>query len=208
MRKRHASEAATEVRNKRQQILDAAGVVFARKGYHKATVDEIIALADTGKGTVYNYFVNKEQLFYTLIQERSASFEQNSEAILSSGEPPLQKIHTLIREFLAFFVVNADLCRVMMHELRGLGAPELAAVPQQTMEKYNQWFCRNIGRLEAVISQGIEAGALRNCETRIVGCGIFSVIVMMVFQGFVKDNIDEMATSINDIVLYGVVASS
>ena len=207
MRKRHASEAATEVRSKRQQILDAAGVVFARKGYHKATVDEIIALADTGKGTVYNYFVNKEQLFYTLIQERSAPFEQNSEAILNSSEPPLQKIHTLIREFLAFFVVNADLCRVMMHEMRGLGAPELAAVPQQTIEKYNQWFCRNIGRLEAVIAQGIEVGALRNCETRLVACGIFSVIVMMVFQGFVKDNIDEMATRINEIVLYGVVAS-
>ena len=207
MRKRHASEAATEVRSKRQQILDAAGVVFARKGYHKATVDEIIALADTGKGTVYNYFVNKEQLFYTLIQERSAPFEQNSEAILNSSEPPLLKIHTLIREFLAFFVVNADLCRVMMHEMRGLGAPELAAVPQQTMEKYNQWFCRNIGRLEAVIAQGIEVGALRNCETRLVACGIFSVIVMMVFQGFVKDNIDEMATRINEIVLYGVVAS-
>ncbi len=207
MRKRHASEAATEVRSKRQQILDAAGVVFARKGYHKATVDEIIALADTGKGTVYNYFVNKEQLFYTLIQERSAPFEQNSEAILNSSETPLQKIHTLIREFLAFFVVNADLCRVMMHEMRGLGAPELAAVPQQTMEKYNQWFCRNIGRLEAVIAQGIEVGALRNCETRLVACGIFSVIVMMVFQGFVKDNIDEMATRINEIVLYGVVAS-
>ena len=208
MRKRHASEAAAEVRSKRQQILDAAGVVFARKGYHKATVDEIIALADTGKVTVYNYFVNKEQLFYTLIQERSAPFEEVAEAIVHSSEPPLQKIHTLIREFLAFFVVNADLWRVMMHEMRGLGAPELAAVPQQTIEKYNQWFCRNIGRLEAVISQGIEAGALRNCETRIVGCGIFSVIVMMVFQGFVKDNIDEMANSVNEIVLYGIVASS
>ena len=80
MRKRRASEAAAEVRSKRQQILDAAGVVFARKGYHKATVDEIIALADTGKGTVYNYFVNKEQLFYTLIQERSAPFEEIAEA--------------------------------------------------------------------------------------------------------------------------------
>ncbi|MGL5512818.1 MAG: TetR/AcrR family transcriptional regulator, partial [Sporomusa sp.] len=43
---------------KRQQILDAAHTVFSRKGYHRATVDEIISLADTGKGTVYNYFVN------------------------------------------------------------------------------------------------------------------------------------------------------
>ena len=47
-----------DARSKRQQILDAACKVFSRKGYHRATVDEIIALADTGKGTVYNYFVN------------------------------------------------------------------------------------------------------------------------------------------------------
>ncbi len=53
--------------SKRQQILDAAVYVFSRKGYHIATVDEVVALADIGKGTVYNYLVNKEQLFYTLI---------------------------------------------------------------------------------------------------------------------------------------------
>jgi len=77
---------------KRQQILDAAYTVFSRKGYHRATVDEIIALADTGKGTVYNYFVNKEQLFYTLIIERSASFEAELNATATLTEPSLNKI--------------------------------------------------------------------------------------------------------------------
>ncbi|WP_333593778.1 helix-turn-helix domain-containing protein, partial [Anaerospora hongkongensis] len=52
-----------ENRSKREQILDAAYQIFSQKGYHRTTIDEIIALADTGKGTVYNYFVNKEQLF-------------------------------------------------------------------------------------------------------------------------------------------------
>ena len=52
-----------EGRSKRELILEAAYDVFSRKGYHRATIDEIIALADTGKGTVYNYFVNKDQLF-------------------------------------------------------------------------------------------------------------------------------------------------
>lgn len=206
MRNKHVQDAPPEARGKRQQILDAAGVVFAQKGYHKATVDEIIALADTGKGTVYNYFVNKEQLFYTLIQERSAPFERNAEAILQSELPPLEKIRTMVREFLAFFAVNGDLWRVMMHEMRGFGSPQLAAVPEQTMEKYSQWFCRNIGRLEQVLALGMKEGVIRPCETAKVACGLFSVIVMMVFQNFVQGDIDGAAANVSDTLLYGVAA--
>lgn len=46
---------------KDKRILQAAEEVFSRHGYEKATLDEIIALADVGKGTVYKYFGNKEQ---------------------------------------------------------------------------------------------------------------------------------------------------
>lgn len=42
------------------RILQAAEEVFSQHGYEKATLDEIIALADVGKGTVYKYFGNKE----------------------------------------------------------------------------------------------------------------------------------------------------
>ena len=93
-----------DLHNKRQQILQAAYVVFSRKGYHRATVDEIIALADTGKGTVYNYFVNKEQLFYTLIKEYSTPFQVTLEGIVNSMEPPFQKVETIIKAFLEFYV--------------------------------------------------------------------------------------------------------
>ena len=39
---------------KKERILIAAEDVFSRRGYTKATLDEIIALADTGKGTLIN----------------------------------------------------------------------------------------------------------------------------------------------------------
>ena len=48
---------------KKDRILIAAEDVFSRRGYTKATLDEIIALADTGKGTLYKYFGNKDNLF-------------------------------------------------------------------------------------------------------------------------------------------------
>ena len=45
---------------KNERILRAAEAVFSKKGYRQATLDEIVKIADTGKGTVYKYFNNKE----------------------------------------------------------------------------------------------------------------------------------------------------
>lgn len=41
---------------KNERILRAAEAVFSKKGYRQATLDEIVKIADTGKGTVYKYF--------------------------------------------------------------------------------------------------------------------------------------------------------
>lgn len=193
---------------KRQQILDAAYTVFSRKGYHRATVDEIIALADTGKGTVYNYFVNKEQLFYTLITERSSPFEAELAAIAKLENPPLDKIKRAIKVFLEFYVANADLWRVLMHEMRGLGHEETSNLTEAQREKYRERFAHTIGILETILQEGIGQGVIRCCDVRKAAHGLFSVIVMMVFQGFVEDrghSIDAAANSIADIFLYGVV---
>ena len=46
--------------SKEKRILKAAEKVFSHKGYSQATLDEIIKIADTGKGTVYKYYKNKE----------------------------------------------------------------------------------------------------------------------------------------------------
>ena len=47
----------------RERILHAALEVFARKGYHRAVVDDIVRASDTSKGAVYHHFPNKEALF-------------------------------------------------------------------------------------------------------------------------------------------------
>lgn len=191
--------------NKRQQILDAAYIVFSRKGYHRATVDEIIALADTGKGTVYNYFVNKEQLFYTLIKERSAPFEVTLGNIIISPEPPLQKIETIIKAFLEFYRENADLWRVVMYEVRGLGVEGYTNFTVEQRDKYQAWFSQTIGMIEKVLLEGKAQGViLEKCDASRVASGIFSVIVTFVFRNFINEDINETAHNITEMLLYGV----
>lgn len=191
--------------NKRQQILDAAYVIFSRKGYHRATVDEIIALADTGKGTVYNYFTNKEQLFYTLIKERSAPFEIILESIVNSSEQPLEKVETIIKAFLEFYKENAELWRVVMYEVRGLGVEGYTNFTLEQRDKYQAWFCQTIGMIEKVLIEGKEQGLIvEKCDAHRVSHSLFSVIVSSIFRNFVVDDVSETAHNITEFLLYGV----
>jgi AcrR family transcriptional regulator len=53
----------------RQQILDAAELVFAESGYSGATMSAIAAAAGVSTGNLYRYFASKEDLFYTVIPD-------------------------------------------------------------------------------------------------------------------------------------------
>lgn len=47
----------------RTRILEAAARVFAEKGYHETRMDDIVAAADSSKGSLYFHFANKEEIF-------------------------------------------------------------------------------------------------------------------------------------------------
>lgn len=54
-------------------ILDAAVGIFAKKGYRDTTLDEIAITSEFGKGTIYNYFKNKEDIYSAIIDDVSAN---------------------------------------------------------------------------------------------------------------------------------------
>src|SRR5712691_3898321 len=67
----------------RQQLRDAAAVVFSARGYHAASLDEIADAAGFTKGAVYSNFASKEDLFLALIRERQT---QMLEAFFAAAE--------------------------------------------------------------------------------------------------------------------------
>lgn len=52
-----------------QTILDAAGTLFAREGYHRTGMERIADKAEVSVGTVYFYFKNKEDLLIKLLDQ-------------------------------------------------------------------------------------------------------------------------------------------
>jgi AcrR family transcriptional regulator len=64
---------------RRRELLRAARTVFARRGYHDAKIDEIVAEAKVSKGTFYLYFPDKRSVFEQLVDNL---FHQLSQAII------------------------------------------------------------------------------------------------------------------------------
>lgn len=63
--------------DKKRRIIRAAMEHFAKNGYKKATMDEIVAAADISKGLIFHYFGNKKKLYlylyefaYSLVYDR------------------------------------------------------------------------------------------------------------------------------------------
>src|SRR4051794_214870 len=53
----------------RERLLDAAGGVFARRGYHRALLEEVAEEAGFSTGAVYSNFSGKEDLFLSLLED-------------------------------------------------------------------------------------------------------------------------------------------
>jgi TetR/AcrR family transcriptional regulator, repressor for uid operon len=55
---------------RRAQIIDAASTCFARSGFHKATLQDVLVEAGLSAGCVYSYFRSKDELILAIAEER------------------------------------------------------------------------------------------------------------------------------------------
>lgn len=106
-------------------ILECAKRLFSKNGYFATQISDIIEEAGIARGTVYQYFKNKDDIFITLLEDYYAKWEKVMEEI--DGELDLANItarHYLeyrIRKNLKFFADDRDLCNILLR--MGLGLP-------------------------------------------------------------------------------------
>ena len=99
------------------RILRAAEEVFSRKGYDQTTLDEIVRIADTGKGTVYKYFKNKEMLFYTLVRQKNDELMVELNAVYADHKSFQERMLGYARTLVSFFYRNQVLWAVLIFEI-------------------------------------------------------------------------------------------
>jgi AcrR family transcriptional regulator len=76
-------------RNRRNQVLEAAAVCFARSGFHGASMSEISKQAGMSAGHIYNYFDSKDAIIMAIV-ERESEYVTGLLADLQTRDDPLQ----------------------------------------------------------------------------------------------------------------------
>ena len=103
---------------KRESIIQAAIEVFSKKGFQASTISEIAERAGVADGSIYQYFKNKEDLFFSIPIEKTKEFRTQLELHLAGISGAFNKIRKFVWYLLYFFTVNPEYGRLLMLEMR------------------------------------------------------------------------------------------
>ena len=119
--------AKKNTRNTKSRIVDAAWKLFYEQGYEDTTVEEIIALSGTSKGSFYHYFGSKDDLLGSLAYLFDEKYEELAEA-LDGTRPAPDTLLYLNRELFTMIENRIDislLSRLLSTQLTLQGAKQL-----------------------------------------------------------------------------------
>ena len=211
---------------KEKRIEIAAEEIFSKFGYEKATLDGIIALADVGKGPVYKYFGNKEQLFYKLVAVKNVPFVEALQAAVEKEKDLQAKLiayFTVLVEFyhknsalwqiIYFEMLNNSYCRLIFDENDN---PTVVSrysedlVSEETKERYlryHQLIISEFDILKKLIADGMARQELKASNARVSASHLFFGVAMGIFhhihQVETTMSYEEMAKIIVDRFLNG-----
>jgi len=143
--------------DKKQRIMQAAEQLFRTCRVHEVTLDAIAKQADVGKGTIYLYFADKEDVIF---QAAVAGFDEMCQQLRQSAEVGGTFRERLLRasdRIVAFFQARRPLFRIILSEGERAMEGGNAGLRQRWRERRRTM----TEAMAALIAQGIAAGEIR-----------------------------------------------
>lgn len=94
----------TRKQKKREKILEVAAELFSRKNYHEVMMDEVARLTNIAKGTVYNYFESKEELYFTIMSQKLNKLNTSLKEKISEEISCIESLHSFVIHLYMFMI--------------------------------------------------------------------------------------------------------
>ena len=120
----------------RNEILQSAEKLFAEVGYHNTSMDMIAEKAEFSKGSLYNYFQNKENLFFSLLQEKLDSFTSKLNQKIEEQVSVEDKLSAHIAFYFDYFNQNSEFFKIAHTEKHRLDMNSREKLMLGVKEKY------------------------------------------------------------------------
>jgi len=189
---------SVETRNK---LLKSAHNVFLENGFHKTTISQIIKHAETGYGTAYVYFKNKDDLLIVLMEDVMNRFYKIAER---SFFPKTKKeAHSMIEnQVRAFLQLTEEERNILQVVEEAIGASK------EVRQKWNDIRERFMNRIMQDITYSQENGLARNeLNKAIVARGWFYMNEMFLWEivrNEIDVNLEEVVCTLTELYTAGL----
>lgn len=160
--------------DRRMDIVKAAENSFALFGYKATTMDQVARIANVGKGTIYTFFKNKEELFDEIIDQFIKQAKQIAEKAIQPEETFFVNLHCALYGILEFRKEH-QLTIKLSQEVR-----EFGSIPAKSaLDKFEDAI---LSFIESHVQDALGKGELVACDPKITAFIMLKLYIAFVFE--------------------------
>ena len=183
-----------ELQDKRTQIIEAATRLFARRGYAGANISQIAAEAGIGKGTIYEYFASKEDLFFAVFEwYMQASGKQASVKVSALGGSATDRLLALSDSILGLW---DDIEDVFTLTMEFWAASASSQIRDRFKAAFRELYAEFRHIVVSLLHEGIERGEFReNIRPESIAAALVGTWDALFLQAWFDDDFNPVTTA-------------
>jgi AcrR family transcriptional regulator len=184
---------------RRQEIKEAAIILYARKGFHRTTISDITRAAGISTGTFYLYFKDKRDLLIETLDDLVRSIVEGNEAIVMQDSDLLRRSIQRARLFSEIYSRYSEI----IHQLRAEMTSEESWAREKAIEVQRKMAEPIINEVRAAV----EGGLIREVDPELLAFLVMGMVESLALRLTLDDKytFDQAARFIMDIAVNGVV---
>lgn len=188
---------------RREQILSVATAVFAERGYHRASISDIIEGASIARGTFYLYFTSKHAVLEAILGSALSRLTSRIERVDLAPEAPspAEQLHNNLIRVFRFVTEERNLTRLLLNH--GLSPTDEVA------EWVSTFYKQTTSLIEKSLQHGIDLGFVRKCNVPVAAAAmlgaITGVVTHLIAKGGATVDLEQAAEEFLTFALRGVM---
>ena len=193
---RRAAEGAAT----RQDIVEVATRSFLAKGYHNATISEIMEDVGSSKESFYYYFENKKDLYFACLDNIFQDVFRDALDDIRDEEDMIARLEMRWGATRAFFPEMTNLLQLVRESLRDEDEEhrrQAAAILRRSL----------IEPLAGDLDKGMQDGVFRRVRSEIVPFALLSMLEMVAYRYMIDERYSDadIEDSVLDLILHGLL---
>ncbi|MDP1418325.1 TetR/AcrR family transcriptional regulator [Peribacillus simplex] len=160
--------------DRKKLILEAATKSFSLFGYKATTMDQVAKIANVGKGTIYTFYKNKEELFKEIVQRMIEEMKYEAEQSLDDQLSFFENLHRAVYRILEFRQEH-QLSLKLLQEEREIGTPAVQEMVNEMEEAI-------VSYIKEKLKIAIDKGYIQPCDPEITAFLMLKMYLALIFD--------------------------